>query len=84
MMAPLSLNEFMRLVQIRRAGECEKHRETRQREWVLRPDQILNGSPPLNRRRTLATCPECDAVVDAQSLHPHSGLCPRCHELRQR
>lgn len=33
-----------------------------------------------SQNKKLATCPVCDAVVNAEILHPFSGLCPICHE----
>ena len=89
----ISLREFMRLIENRkrnekRASTCvEKkdveNREAGQKDPVLRPDQRLFSSHQKKQQRRLVTCPECDAVVDADYVDPQSGLCPLCHELRR-
>jgi hypothetical protein len=83
----IPLREFMRLVERRKRNEkrestCVEHKEVDNREPVLRPDQELFADRRKQQRR-LVTCPECDAVVDADYVDPHSGLCPLCHELRR-
>jgi uncharacterized paraquat-inducible protein A len=81
-MISISYNEFSRLVAMRRQVEKEEdgHELKQERENVLRPDQLIQRLPA--RQKSLATCPDCDAVVDADILHPQSGLCPVCHEER--
>jgi uncharacterized paraquat-inducible protein A len=79
-MISISYEEFMQLVALRRrnkeAQEEKKHDVVR--EKVLRSDQQIHFNK--SRQKELATCPICDALVDADILHPHSGLCPICHE----
>ncbi len=77
-MLSVTLEQFMELVDRRSAGAKARQAQGR-REKVLRPDQHMH---PRSRRqpRRLATCPACDAVVDAEILHPRTGLCPICHE----
>lgn len=82
MMYNVSFEEFMRLVEIGRRVSNERSKPNSQ-VFVLRPDQQIFSSQRQEHTRRLATCPECDAVVDADQLHPHSGLCPRCHELHR-
>jgi hypothetical protein len=82
-MNPISYKEFIQLVALRQRNKSpqEEKQQSAVREKVLRPDQqILFGQP---RQKQLATCPVCDAVVDADILHPYSGLCPICHEEAQ-
>jgi hypothetical protein len=82
-MTPISYREFMELVALRHRNKevQEEKQQTPVREKVLRPDQqILFGQ---QRQKQLATCPVCDALVDADILHPYSGLCPICHEEAQ-
>jgi hypothetical protein len=82
-MSPISYKEFIQLVALReRSNSPQRGKEQKTvREKVLRSDQqILFGQ---QRQKQLATCPVCDALVDADILHPHSGLCPICHEEAQ-
>jgi hypothetical protein len=82
-MSPISYKEFIQLVALReRSNSPQREKEQKTvREKVLRSDQqILFGQ---QRQKQLATCPVCDALVDADILHPHSGLCPICHEEAQ-
>lgn len=92
-MFKVTLEEFMKLVAMRhrqrkRKSEAERDskkrraREERQRERVLRPDQEIVFRERKHDRK-LATCPGCDEVVDAELLHPRSGLCPVCHEMER-
>lgn len=76
-MLSVTLEQFIGFVEKRRAGETNKKAE-QTRKRVIRSDQAL-GRKRLQARR-LATCPACDAVVDAEILHPRTGLCPICHE----
>jgi hypothetical protein len=82
-MISISYKEFKRLMAMRRQVEKEEdgHEVKRDREKVLRSDQQIRWQPA--RQKAMATCPICDAVVDADILHPESGLCPACHEERQ-
>jgi uncharacterized paraquat-inducible protein A len=81
-MLSVSYNEFKRLVAMRHRVKKEEDGRELKQEWekVLRPDQLIQWLP--TRQKSLATCPACDAVVDADILHPQSGLCPVCHEER--
>jgi hypothetical protein len=80
-MYTVSFAEFKKLVEKRRRAE-KKEQPARQRERVLRSDQLIQWGRRKEHNRHLATCPNCDSVLDAEYLHPQSGLCPRCHELR--
>jgi hypothetical protein len=53
------------------------------REKALRPDQKIPSKRQESRGK-LATCPACDALVNAEVLHPRSGLCPKCHAEKDR
>lgn len=78
-MYTVSLAQFLAFVEQRQAAESRTQRDgLSSREKVLRPDQLMTTQKP--RERHLATCPECDAVVDDEIIHPRSGLCPLCHE----
>jgi hypothetical protein len=79
-MISISYEEFMQLVALRRRQieMKEKDQQLAAREKVLRPDQQIHGKK--QQQKQLATCPVCDALVDADILHPYSGLCPICHE----
>jgi hypothetical protein len=80
-MYTVSFEEFMQFIERRRRAE-KKRQPTPEKQRVLRPDQTLNWGRRQQHNRQLATCPNCDSVVDADLLHPKSGLCPRCHELQ--
>lgn len=88
-MYTISLEEFLRLVAKRRMHSPDKQADTaddkpardtfERQDKILRPDQRIR----FGRRKNdgeLATCPACDAVVDAEILDRQSGLCPVCHE----
>lgn len=78
-MYTVSLAQFLAFVEQRQAADSQTQPDApRPREKVLRPDQLMNAIKP--RERRLATCPECDAVVDDEIIHPRSGLCPICHD----
>ncbi len=78
-MISVSFEEFMSFVAMRQvATPVEQRAKEDLRERVLRPDQKISWVRQHDKH--LATCPECDALVDADILHPHSGLCPICHE----
>jgi hypothetical protein len=83
-MISISFAEFKRLAAMRRkqAQVEEKAREEALREKELRPDQLLRQA--ISEQKHLATCPSCDEVVDAEILHPQSGLCPLCHDETRR
>gem|GEM_PF-5496258 len=84
-MVRITQQEFMRLVAWRRRGRAAVDRkDTRVRERVERPGPSRVPFRGRRHDRRLATCPGCDAVVDARILDPHSGLCPRCHEEARR
>ncbi len=76
-MITLSFSEFAALVALRQRASI--HQEDR--EVIVRPDQIW--PPKKQQQKHLATCPACDAVVDADLLDVRSGLCPRCHAESQ-
>lgn len=82
-MISISYEEFTRLVALRRRSrEAQEEKEQESaREKVLRSDQLMRFEK--ERQKHLATCPVCDALVDADILHPLSGLCPICHEETQ-
>jgi uncharacterized paraquat-inducible protein A len=79
-MSTLSLEQFLALVAQRRLAHTQQPAASRQtqREKVLRPDQIWRATAQTHERQ-LATCPQCDAVVDSEIIDPRSGLCPICH-----
>lgn len=77
-MMRISYEEFMQMVAWRKRSHRDQP-DRRAREKVLRPDQRITFRKRRHDKR-LATCPGCDAVVDADILDPHSGLCPICHE----
>ncbi len=82
-MLSLSYEEFKQLVTLRQASTV-KEREIEHQdhfEKVLLPNQEITFT---QRAKRLASCPVCDALVDADILHPHSGLCPICHDEARR
>ena len=82
-MLTVSLQEFLALVE-QHSPSAAPRRSSRQpqREKILRSDQTWRAASVSNERR-LATCPQCDAVVDSEIIHPRSGLCPICHSEAQ-
>lgn len=82
-MFAISLAQFLTLVQQRNAAHPERRISRQpQREKVLRSDQNWRANAQTHERH-LATCPQCDAVVDSEIIHPRSGLCPICHDEAQ-
>jgi len=78
-MFTISSAQFLALVQQRNAAHPERQTSRRpQRERVLRSDQNWRANTQAHERH-LATCPQCDALVDSEIIHPRSGLCPICH-----
>ncbi len=79
-MYTVSLEQFLAFVEQRKASDPNASFSAQHsREKVLRADQ---GLKPVSRRqeRRLATCPQCDALIDEDFVHPRSGLCPICHD----
>jgi uncharacterized paraquat-inducible protein A len=76
----ITYEEFKQLVSLRHQGQKTKEQagSEQEREKVLRPDQLIQWTT--KHEKSLATCPSCDAVVNADILHPQSGLCPICHD----
>lgn len=83
-MLTVTFQEFMTLVEQRKLSD---HRSSaspsQERAKVLRDDQLLSAKTEA-RQRHLATCPQCDSVVDSEIIHPRSGLCPICHDEDRR
>jgi hypothetical protein len=81
-MLAITIGEFRRLLALRSARQRQTqqvhHRAVQGREKVLRPDQVIERQ--MVHGKEMSTCPNCDALVDVKILHPHSGLCPLCHE----
>jgi hypothetical protein len=81
-MYTVSFQQFMHFVEQGRRkavrASVQNKAGEKPREKVLRSDQKSPPKQPENRGK-LATCPTCDAVVNAEILHPRSGLCPKCH-----
>lgn len=79
-MYTVSLEQFLAFVKQRNAGgPSGSFSAQHSREKVLRTDQRMKPISRLQERR-LATCPQCDALIDEDFVHPRSGLCPICHD----
>lgn len=79
-MYTVSLEQFLAFAEQRKAGDPKAGLSAQHsRERVLRSDQQLKFVLRRDERR-LATCPQCDAVIDEEFVHPRSGLCPICHD----
>lgn len=82
-MLTVTLQEFMALVEERRVSDSSAKSETSRRRVRVRRDEQVRAAASGNQRR-LATCPQCDVVVDSEFIDPYSGLCPICHDQEPR